>query len=898
MLRKILSICALLLMPVLASAQTIISSHRGGSSRSISVEVRDSLSRDILPGAVVSITDGADSLMSVTTNDVFLSFHGVNFKKDSLTISTSLLGYKTKTGKIKIDRYSSYSIRVFLQEDPTMLNEVVVTADAVAIVIKGDTTMFNAAAFNSKQGDVLRTLLKQLPGLEVGEKTISFQGKPIDRVLVNGTNLFGKDMDSAMDMLLAEDVRSVKVYEKNAVEDTTDDDDIAKERVLDVHTKNPLEHIGQLSILPRAGIYTNKTKDAHQNWFAGSTVNLGSYTLGSRPRVSIGFEGGHNSTGLVSASSPIDRYNLDIRMGKDTPGKDGWQQALTFSSDNNKSTTGSSEYFTPSEQYFWKSRIDSTSMTNNNLSQSASYLMNWYRRTQKNFYKVDGSASFGRTVNKSSNFRSSVVDGNKSLYNKVNGDTSNVGNFRLSAVYMRNFKKRGRKLDTNMSVVASFSKGQGSRQDTTTASVLPEQAFRTLAAKDISESASAGWTEPLGKKSALAFQLKTSHTYRNLSNIWINGLTGLVDYNNTQDYIENNLQGSALARFRYGKNNDGLSINTTLGIMDVATLRTEHYSFPESGNINYVIPVLSGQISYVKGPRTMMLSYSEKEHAPSVSQLRSNIDDANPLALMSGNPSLRMPVTRNASLLYSTISDRINTNFRVSLNGSYVTNAISYATVFYDSGTYLADYDYTVLPGASLTIPINVANSFNMNAESSFQSYITKSKMTISGALRLGLSNDPYVIGTTVNNNLDEFLSLDAEIWGSPGSASFSISPRLTVGSMLNNGEKVYDYVNPLVRVFYQQRLWECVESSVHYDWSGSFTSLDKLQFSKHSLSCSVSYLFGKDKRCRLGIFGDDLLNSAKDYSIATSNLSTVYSHSTYFGRAVGVSFHFVFSRQ
>ena len=55
---------------------------------------------------------------------------------------------------------------------------------------------FNAASFSTKANATVEDLLKELPGVEVdtnAEGNITVNGKPVNKILVNGKPFFGDD---------------------------------------------------------------------------------------------------------------------------------------------------------------------------------------------------------------------------------------------------------------------------------------------------------------------------------------------------------------------------------------------------------------------------------------------------------------------------------------------------------------------------------------------------------------------------------------------------------------------------------------------------------------------------------------------------------------------------------
>ena len=95
------------------------------------------------------------------------------------------------------------------------LDEFTVRATKIKMVVRGDTVVYNADAFQMSNGSMLDALIEQLPGVELKDNgVIMYNGKQIASLLVNGKDFFKGDPRVALDNLPAYMVNEVKVYER------------------------------------------------------------------------------------------------------------------------------------------------------------------------------------------------------------------------------------------------------------------------------------------------------------------------------------------------------------------------------------------------------------------------------------------------------------------------------------------------------------------------------------------------------------------------------------------------------------------------------------------------------------------------------------------------------------
>ena len=127
-------------------------------------------------------------------------------------------------------------INTILPDKSEMINEVTIYANKEPIYFRGDTLVYVADSFKTKQNAVVEDLLKKLPGIDVDKNgTITSQGLAVNKILVDGDEFFGDDPTVATKNLGAKTVESVNIYE----EENKDESETAEEtiQVMDLRLK-------------------------------------------------------------------------------------------------------------------------------------------------------------------------------------------------------------------------------------------------------------------------------------------------------------------------------------------------------------------------------------------------------------------------------------------------------------------------------------------------------------------------------------------------------------------------------------------------------------------------------------------------------------------------------------
>ena len=149
-----------------------------------------------------------------------------------------------------------------MRDDALRLSEVVVTAPLKAVEQKGDTTVYNVAAYPTPEGSYLEALVRRIPGLSYDPKTheMKFNGYPIQEITVNGKDFFKGNKDVVLENLPVRFISQLKVYDKpTEQEKKTGMKSNEKNYVLDLKTKR--EFNGSLLTYAEAGYGTYKRRD-------------------------------------------------------------------------------------------------------------------------------------------------------------------------------------------------------------------------------------------------------------------------------------------------------------------------------------------------------------------------------------------------------------------------------------------------------------------------------------------------------------------------------------------------------------------------------------------------------------------------------------------------------------
>ena len=131
-----------------------------------------------------------------------------------------------------------------------------------------------------------------------------------------------------------------------------------------------------------------------------------------------------------------------------------------------------------------------------------------------------------------------------------------------------------------------------------------------------------------------------------------------------------------------------------------------------------------------KNKRNLRLAYSTSTTAPSISQLQNVVNNSNPLSLSSGNPDLRQAYNNTVSLRMSEADALKSKSKFLFLNVTRTANPIANSTFTAYTDTTI---DGTALArGTQFTRPVNLDESWNVNAFGAYSFPVTKIKSILS----------------------------------------------------------------------------------------------------------------------------------------------------------------------
>lgn len=135
---------------------------------------------------------------------------------DSIIISASSIGFKKMETLLVLDKSkTNYHIDFQLLTEKFSLPTLTVKADKPDKVVKKDTTTFKVKFYIDSTERVVEDVLKKLPGINVKEDgSLEYKGRPIERILVEGDDVFNTNYKIPSKNLHADLIDEVQVIDR------------------------------------------------------------------------------------------------------------------------------------------------------------------------------------------------------------------------------------------------------------------------------------------------------------------------------------------------------------------------------------------------------------------------------------------------------------------------------------------------------------------------------------------------------------------------------------------------------------------------------------------------------------------------------------------------------------
>lgn len=686
-MKKILSLIVMLCITSIMYSQSV--------SYQITGTIKAEKGKSPLESATIHLEKIKDSSVvsyTISNDKGFFSLEGKSFQKE-LKLYVSFIGLKTYSKKITLSNKSLDLGTILMKTEDNLLDEVVIKSRA-PITIKKDTLEFNVKSFKTKKDASVEDLLKKLPGVEVDEEgKITVNGKPVNKILVNGKPFFGNDPTIATRNLTKEIIEKVQITDtKTKSEAFTDQkgDQNNKTINLTIKEENNKGWFGRLA----AGKGTNDHYEyaAIVNRFdndrrfsvllGGNNINSPGFSFGEIQKM-FGNGGGMS----VSVNSGVINFSVG---GRSFGGGEGIVKSknsgFTFADQLSKKIEVNADYF-----HSGSNSSNITKSNRENILSNGSYFSN-SNATSNNDYashsfnteidiKVDSTfminikPSF--TLNKNEGINTNyeeTLDDNKQLTNKStssNSTKSRVNQFKNKISFSKKFGKKGAFI--GLTIDNQIDKTDGEDFNNSEIEIINSSTQKRNQFSDNDSEYSSIDSRLTYRKPLIAKKLFLDFAYQYSTNKRENVRSTFDFDNNTQDYTSFNTLLSTNFTYKTTKSSPSLQLSFrqkkwTLNLKGGYVNRNieSEDKLRTNSNLSRDFNAIEAQswFSYRFDSKAQLYTnYSITNSIPSATQIQPFVNENNPLNIITGNPNLKPTNNHRYSISLNKFNFQAGTGF-------------------------------------------------------------------------------------------------------------------------------------------------------------------------------------------------------------------------------------------
>lgn len=862
----------------------------------------DSLTRQPLPSAVISVV-GLGYVDKTAVRQYIADREG-RFRftcrvDPNNRMEIGHLGHSIRTVYLKTDAPERDLGDVWLAEDPKHIDAVVVRSRLKMYEMKGDTIVYIPKAVKTMEGEKALEILRNMPGVEVSDGGgVTIFGEPVSRTYVNNRLLFGENPSTALEQLDAEEVASIHSYDEvDEKEAAIHGKNARKRKVLNVVTFKDFSRSLAANAHAEAGTGFEPDAEHNRPTRYNATADAGYYS----EALQVVLSGGSGNLARHTLGKPLPGLGRQSNARASVSGKANEKHRYDFSyryntkTDEQYKTTERNDY--PTEYYTSRRQADTTRTKKENGGHSfnASYSYSGE--------KTNLSASLGGGFSNQSGtdlFRQRVMQDGTQLLNLLRSTDS-----RGNGLSIRWISQMNTRVKENQNFRASFhfdyidSDDDRIRRETQTENgqtTHTELLFRNAApAPEIRASGWVSYGFNFEKAGELSFS--TGADYRGIDRRIraFDAATGELDRALSELAEDRTLSGNTGIGYTLVKDKHYLSFNSSYQILSLSfhdRLRTS----PGDRIFHQFLASVIYNYSHAKG--TTMLELSKSQPIVQMQQFSSRLNDASPLSLSAGNPSLDPEKVYNANISHEGMIGQQG-SFRIATYFSLTDDAVIRTRTYFEEDTSLAEYnDYLAPAGATLWRPQNSGNKIDFQGSLSYKTRIAPLKCFVEFEASYNYSNPKVDLGQGPQRTRNQNGNFEAEL-----TTNFSSKFRITVDSKTD----IFWYRNP--DGYSNRTLTERVGATLRWDvdrffLTGNYTygiernnKFSTADNDTHLLNLSVGCRFW-DRNATLAFNAYDILNRLTGIRISQSATGVSVSRERLYSSYFTFAFEYKFNRR
>lgn len=890
----------------------------------VTLRVVDSASKEAILGAAVELVSSNENIkdrQSSTDYQGKTYFIGVEYGE--YTVRVSLMGYKSNSVKYTVNQSSFDMGDIALEVDTQAIEQIDFVGIAMRTSQKGDTLAYNADAYKVTRDADAEALLSKMPGITVTDGVVEAQGETVQKVLIDGRELFGDDVSAAISNIPAEAIKEVEVFNKKSDQaEFSGIDDGDDYKAINIVTRPGMSN-GVFGKVYGSYVYDDKYNvGASVNMFQGDrkisaiamSNNVNQQNFSTDDLLGMvssggGRRGGGGSSGMVSSQSGVSTtHALMFNYSEKYSEKVSATANYSFNSSDNVLEEITSRLYTLSADSLQNYNSEYYS-NSDNMNHRFSGMLDWTINENNmlmfrpNFsfqdYKL-ASNSYGETTLTSADISTFV-----NSIDEVESQDRFGYSISNTIVYRHKFSDNGRSL--NLYGTGTWTKNDSDLlSDSYTKYMTVEDSDEDIDQNTITNSSSyslranASYMEPLSSKFYLIANYRYNKSYSDTDKraYMYNPITGGYDdftsslsNTYTSDYITQTIGPS----LRY--NSDMTRFVAEISYQHASLEGNQVYpeiNEPETFNTFEDFTYFAMLHHQFSRQSSIRLNLRSSTSTPSVSQLQDVVDTTNPLFISSGNPDLVPTYTNSANVNFMHSNIRRGSTFMAMLSAELQSDYIGQSVTLADDSPLTLDNGVELGSGAQYTEPVNLDGYMNLRGMASFGFPVSFIRSNLNLDLGLTYTQLPSVINS-LENTTETFAYSAGAVVGSNISEmiDFTVSYKGAYNVAKNTIQTTSDntYLSQQASLRMKLEAWWGLTFSVNGSYNQYRGITDDYNEEYTIINAALGKKIFKNRRGEISIGVSDLLNQNTSF---VRNVTDTYIEnvtSNVLGRMYNVTF-------
>lgn len=741
-----------------------------------------------------------------TDNEGIFSFEAL--AEGEYKIIINYLGFKSYRSRISLNGNLVLE-PIILKDDVIEIDGVEITGSMIQAIQKGDTTVFNAAAFKTLPDADAKDLIAKIPGIVIEGGVVKANGEDVQKVTVDGREFFGNDPNIALNALPAEIIDKIEVIDEQSEQSRfTGFDDGNTTKTINIVTKQDKRN-GEFGKIYagygeddryQAGGNINFFNGDQRTSFIGLSNNINQQNFSTEDLLGVVGSSGNSRRGRGGrGGGSVNNFLIGQQNGIATTHSIG----VNFSDKLSEKVEFTGSYFFNNsdnnavqniEQEYFGGREDGDIYTEDNTTLSENLNHRFQGRLDVKFDDKNSLTIRPRVSWQNSNI--TEIANTEFLRNTTSPDISDNNyvsdqsgyNLSNSILYRHSFSKKGRTISLSFENNHSPGDGNSSLQITSVSDSLGTIETSQTSVnnrKAIGLSGELNYTEPISEKGRLMFNYEIEKNNGENEDLTFDGDLGAL--NDRIDVLSNDLNNEVLTQtfgtaYQWRKDKTMIMARARLEKTDISANQLLPSEFSTDKSYLNFLPFIMLRAELSKSSN-LRLYYRPRTSNPSASQLSETIDNSNPLQLSKGNIDIDQSFQHSIFGRFSFANKTKGTVFYLFAGGDFSNNYIGQNT--YLTGRDVALYEELGIDTrAQLTLPENLKGYYNLRSYVTIGVPVTAIKSKLNFNIGGNYNNIPSIINEEINNSKNATLGFGVNL-----TSNISEHVDFTVSSNTNFGE-------------------------------------------------------------------------------------------------------------